>query len=91
MEVTKEEYEAEFPDKPIGAFGKEANWKKPVMSDSIAVVPKRIKHAEQLCEKHGVPTDFTTNRGRPVFKNRAHKKAVMKIWGWIDKNSFTGY
>ncbi len=91
VEVTEAEYKAEFPDKPIGAFGKEADWRKPVKSDSISVVPKRIKEAEALCVKHGVPTDFSTNRGRPVFKNRAHKKAVMKVFGWIDKHSYTGY
>ncbi len=86
--VTEAEYKAAFPDKPIGTFGAECDWRKPVESDGLAVHPKRIKQAEAMCAKNGVSVDFTTLRGRPILKNRAQRRQVLKIFGFHDNNSF---
>lgn len=77
-EVAQEEYEAAFPDKPITPFGIEANWRQPVDSFAAGCHPKRAKEFEAYMAKQGVPTDFTTNRGRPIFTSRAHQLKALK-------------
>ena len=88
--VSEEEFNAALPDKPLGgAPGAQATWNKPILSDGLAVVPKRIKEAEAKCLKHGVPTDFTTD-GRPVLRTRAHRKAYLKAYGYHDNDGGYG-
>ena len=77
-EVSQKEYEKAFPDKPVGVFGKETTWKQPVESYGAACHPKRIKDFEAYMARQGVPTDFTTLRGRPRFTSRAHQLAGLK-------------
>lgn len=78
-EVSKKEYEKAIPSKPIGDFGTQTNWEKPVVSYGAACVPKRIKEYEAHLAKHGCPTDFTTHRGRPIFRSRQHQLQALKI------------
>ena len=94
VEVTETEYIEAFPDVPLdltnGAFGASGTWKKPVESVGLAVVPKRIKDAEAYCAKHGVPTDFTSKRGVPILKDRAHRKKVLKLFKMHDNEGGIG-
>lgn len=89
-EVTQAEYEKEFPDKPIGVFGKEATWQEPVESFGAACHPKRAAEFEAYMAKQGVPTDFTTNRGRPIFTSRAHQLAALKALKAHNKDETRG-
>ncbi len=92
--MTVEEFAAAFPDQPLdfsqGSFGSETTWKHPVESDGLAVHPKLIKQAEEICAKNGVPTDFTTLRGRPILKNRAQRRQVLKVFKFHDNQGGYG-
>lgn len=93
-QVTEEEYRAALPPPAPAragvAPGAEATWRRPVVSTGAAVVPKRIKQAEEKCARAGVPTDFTTNRGKPIFTSRAHRKAVLRVFGMHDADGGFG-
>jgi hypothetical protein len=84
-EVTQEEYEKEFPSKPIGDFV--GNWKNAVISDTLAVHPNQIKEASDLAKKLGVPTEFLPD-GRPIIRSTAHQREYAKKHGFICRNSF---
>ena len=90
VEVTKEEYLAHFPDKPLGEFASSADWKEPVISEGASVNPNRIKDWEAHCNKHGVPTDFHSEGGRPVIRNRAHRKKLLKLMRLHDQDGGYG-
>jgi hypothetical protein len=83
VEVSEAEYLDRFPDQKLdfsdGPPGGETDWKKPISSLGAGCHPKRIKEFEKACEKRGIPTDFTTNRGLPIFKSRAHRKQVLRM------------
>lgn len=89
-EVSEAEFCEAFPDKPVGHVGIEATWKTPVESFGMACVPKRIKDFEAFMEKKGVPTDFTTRRGKPVFTSRAHQLAALKALQAHNKDEVRG-
>lgn len=88
--MSEEEYLQSFPDQKLdfskGPPGKETDWQKPVVSDGMGCTPRRIKDFEELTAKHGFPTDFTTHRGRPIVKNRAHRRQLMRMLKVHDNN-----
>ena len=88
-EVTKEIFDAAFPDKPITEGSDllvSADWKKPVKSDALAVHPKQVKEAREDAAKKGVPVEFLPD-GRPVFRNRQERKQYMNAYGFFDKDA----
>lgn len=87
-EVSKEEYDEAFPDKPIGMFAAIDDWHKPVVSYGLGCVPKRIKEFESFAEKNGVPTDYSTNRGLPVITSKAHQKKLLKVMKHHNNDSY---
>lgn len=89
--VTKKVFDEAIHSKPLGIPNAEGEWRDSITSYGAGCHPKRIKQFEEYCRRHNVPTDFTTHRGLPVFRNRVHRKQVMKLLGLMDRNSFTGY
>ena len=94
VEVTEAEYKEVFPDKSLdcskGAFGVSTKWQHEVVSDGLAVLPKRIKEAEEFCARHGVPTDFKTMRGRPKIESRAQRKKLLRLFKLHDNDGGYG-
>ncbi len=91
--MSQEEYEDAFPKKtPTFDVSPEASasWNREIVSDGCAVLPKQAGEAEDLCKHHGVPTDFRTNRGKPVFRSRSHRKQVLKIFNLHDNQGGIG-
>lgn len=90
--VTEAEFLAAFPDhEDLGSAtisGGHSGW--PLASDALAVHPKQVAAMRELDKKKGVPTDYTPS-GRPVFRDRGHRRAYLKAYGKIDRNSYTGY
>jgi hypothetical protein len=94
VEVAKKQYDKAFPQVPDFSGGvapeASADWNKPILSMGLGVVKKRIKDAEALCRQHGAPTDFSTHRGLPVLRNRAHRRQVLKIFQMRDHDGGYG-
>lgn len=96
-EVTPEEFEAAFPSKLEEVLGGDVDclpsqsgigW--PIHSEALAYHPKQKAEAEAHFQKLGVPTEVDT-RGRPVLRDRMHRKQVLKALGMHDRTSFLGY
>ena len=81
VDVTKEEFDKAFPDKPIRHGDDFAvGWKKPVLSDALAVHPAQVKAAMERDKKAGVPTEYTED-GRPILTSQAHKRKLLRSFG----------
>ncbi len=78
-QVTKEEFDEVFPDKPLNGqapYGPPTKgW--PIHSDALGYHPKQIPEAIAHLEKLGVPTEIDP-LGRPVLRDRDHRRRVMK-------------
>lgn len=92
-QVTKAEFDAAFPPKPD--FGGSApagpaltGW--PLHSDALGYHPSQRAEAGAHLAKLGVPTEIDP-QGRPVLRNREHRRQVLKALKIHDRNSFTGY
>lgn len=70
-------------DKPEakGVFGT-GNFRKKVVSDSLAVHPEQIPEAIETAKRLGVPVEFQPN-GQPVFDNSSHFRRYAKAHGWV--------
>lgn len=90
--VSEEEYRAAIPenDSPGGVFlqGTHRGW--PLASDAAGVHRLQVPAMIEKDRKLGVPTEYTRD-GRPVFRDRGHRRAYLKAHKLIDRNSYTGY
>lgn len=82
-EVTKEEFDQAFPDKPIGN-GQGLTSFKPLASDALAVHPSQVSEATEDAKRKGVPTEFMPD-GRPVFKSSRHFRDYARQYGFRHK------
>ncbi len=92
-EVTREEYEAVYPLPLDGGLmpGKAVTtWRKPVKSIAMMVHPDQIEEAKAEDQKRGVSVEYTP-QGEPVYRERSTRKAHMRAYGRIDRDSYTGY
>lgn len=87
-EVTKAEFDEEFPPKPIGNGEGLIGW-KPIISDALAVHPDQVQEAILDAETKGVPTDFLPD-GRPILRTRQHRAAYLKAYGFFDRQAGYG-
>jgi hypothetical protein len=93
-EVTEKAYRKRYPPPPDehfelnGQTGDSKGW--PIASDAISVHPNQRKEHERMCQDKKVPTE-TTPDGRVIFRDRQHRKNYMREFGYIDRNSYTGY
>ena len=75
--MTEEEFDRRFGTASSEPGASLCGWKKPVLSDSMAVHPKQVKEAMERDKAAGVPTEYTSD-GRPIWTSQAHKRAFMK-------------
>lgn len=64
-------------------------WARPLASDALAVHPKQIKEAVEDARKKGVALDFDKH-GRPLFRDRNHRKRYCKAYGIFDRDGGYG-
>lgn len=93
QEVTEAEFRRSFPDRSgeMPMLGNSAHRGWPILSDAMAVHPLQVQEAEADAARKGVPTQFETQYGRPIFRNREHRRQYIKKYGIIDRSSYTGY
>lgn len=91
-EVSAEEYDAAFPDKPMARAGKCSlvGWSKPILSDALAVHPKQIGQVMERNKKRGLHVEYETEYGRPILKSREERRKLMEISGVHDKQGGYG-
>ena len=92
VEVTEAEWDAAFPvpeSQPGDTFMCASPGIWPLKSEALAVHPSQIAEARESALKRGVPTDFTPS-GRVIFRDRAHRRAYMKAYGYHDKDGGYG-
>lgn len=87
VQVTKEEFDAEYPDKPLGGSSPSGHlpscW--PMESWSAGVHATQVREHMERDRKVGVPTEYT-ERGDPIFTSAEHRYRYMKSIGYHDKN-----
>ena len=86
--ATQAEFEAAFPDRPLGNGRGLCGW-KPIVSDALAVHPDQVAEATEHAKKMGVPTDFQPD-GRPILTSRSHRRAYLKTYGFHDREGGYG-
>jgi hypothetical protein len=90
VEVTKEEFDEAIPELPLGdGPGGHSPSCWPMVSEAMAVHPKRVEEAIANARAKGVPTDFDP-MGRPILVSRAHRKAYNHAYGVHDNNGGYG-
>lgn len=88
QEVTKEEFDAAFPDKPIRSGEDLAiGWHKPVLSDALAVHPLQIPEAIARDKKHGLNVEYLPD-GRPVLTSQEQKRKMIRSLGFHENNAY---
>ena len=92
MQVTQEEYEGVYPPPQLGRGGVVAGnpltgW--PLHSEALAYHPKQKAEAERHLANLGVPTEID-KKGRPVLRDRKHRREVMKALGIHDNDGGYG-
>lgn len=64
-------------------------WSRGQKSVALAVHPSQVREAVEDAQKKGVPTDFTPD-GRPVFRDRDHRKRYHQAYGFFDRDAGYG-
>lgn len=93
-EVTEAEWNKAFPPQPlVGPNGEIVGGMPlkgyPFVSEAMAVHPDQIPEAREHAIKNGVPTDFDSE-GRPVVRDRQHKKELCRALGYFDRDAGYG-
>lgn len=70
-----------------GQTGDGKGW--PIVSDALAVHPKRRQEAIDSALDKKVPTEFTMG-GQPIFRDRQHRRAYCKAYGFFDRDGSYG-
>lgn len=87
-EVTKEEFDRAFPDKPIRHGDDLAiGWHKPVLSDALAVHPAQIPAAMARDKANGLNVEYTPD-GRPILTSQGQKRKMMRSLGVHENNCY---
>jgi len=91
--VSEAEYRRQYPlpSPGTGVFGGPSTlWTRGLSSDAAAIHPKqRAEHAE-ACRKRGLPEMQVRRDGRIVFRDRAHRRAYLKAFGFRDNDGGYG-
>ena len=83
-QVSKEEFDAVCPDKPLGGAAALVGWKK-LGCDALAVHPDQVKDAIELSIQKGVPTHFDAE-GTPQFESKGHYTRFLRAYGYFNKD-----
>lgn len=81
-EITEAEYQTLCPDKPIGDGSGLIAWKRPVISDALAVHHSQIPAAMARDKAHGLSVEYTPDDGqggggRPILTDRDLRKRYI--------------
>lgn len=91
-QVTKGEFDAAFPDKPLKSDDLmtpfPGNW--PMHSDAMEVHPKQLELAKKLDRQRGAPPTEYDSLNRPIWTSEAHKRKYIRAHGVHDNNSYLG-
>lgn len=88
-DVTKEEFDRAFPDKPIRHGDDFAiGWHKPVLSDALAVHPAQIPQAMARDKAHGLNVEYLPD-GRPILTSQAQKRKMIRSLGYHENNCYS--
>lgn len=91
VEVSKEDFDAAFPDHELTGSGPGGHlpgaW--PILSDVMGVHPDDIPAAAARDRQLGVPTGYTPD-GRAVFESRGHRARFLKAHGYHDRKGGYG-
>jgi hypothetical protein len=93
-EVSKAEFEVEFPPQPIISAlgdGSRAPEFVPIHSEALGYHPRQIPEAREHFKKLGIGDTHIDAMGRPLLRDRQHRRRVLKALGKVDFSSFTGY
>lgn len=90
VEVTKDEYDKKFPDKPLGVplIASPAIWQG-FESLALAVHPDQVAEATKRNQRHGCSVTYKED-GTAVIPDRAERKKVMKLDGLHDREGGYG-
>jgi sugar/nucleoside kinase (ribokinase family) len=58
----------------------------PMTSIALGVHPAQVGDAVAEAKRKGVPTEFLPD-GRPILRDRAHRRAYMKALGYFDRDA----
>lgn len=83
-EVTKAEFDAAFPPKPLGDGSGLIGWHQPIESDALAVHPNQIVEVMERNKKHGLEIEYRADDGRPILTSREQRRKLMRIEGVHD-------
>ena len=88
--VTREEFDAIMPSKPIGVpldAHRPDCW--PMISEAMGVQPEQVSEAASHARSNGVPTDFTPD-GRVIVRDRKHRRELLRLYGMHDNQGGYG-
>ncbi len=91
-EVTKEEWDAAFPPKPMAANGECSlrGWSRPIESDALAVHPRQIAAVMERNRQRGLNIQYNPKDGRPILTSREERRKLMAVEGVHDNNGGYG-
>jgi hypothetical protein len=92
-EVSKEEFDAELPDKTLLDGSGETfagTWRQPILSDALAVHPAQIPGAMLRNARHGLHVEYNQEDGRPILRDRGQRRDLMRIEGAHDNDGGYG-
>lgn len=87
--IDGEECKRDFSRQRQGLGGLDSTPGWPIASEGLGVHPAQIPEMEKFYRDHGVPTQHTPD-GRPLMRNRAHRRQVCEARGVIDRNGGYG-
>lgn len=61
----------------------------PLVSEAMACHPSQIPQCMEFDHKMGISANYTKD-GRPIFRDRAHRKRYCEAYGFFDKNGGYG-
>lgn len=82
-------YAAQSSTVPPGTVDGNRPWSRPLKSVALAVHVDQIPEAMALAAQAGVPTEFTSD-GRPILRDRNHKKRYCRAVGVYDRDAGYG-
>lgn len=63
----------------------------PMKSEALAVHPDQVDEANERNKRAGVNVEYEPGTGVPTIPDRGERRKLLKLEGFFDKDSFTGY
>lgn len=90
VSVTKEAFDAAFPDKEVGECGghRPACW--PMVSEAMAVHPDQVDDANARAKRHGLTGVKYNKKGFVELSDRGSRKKLLRLEGFHDNHGGYG-